>query len=234
VSPEDVAKSPSQVALQNSNFVFGEGDIKYVNRNGDSVISGGKLTVTDPGDLKVIGNSQPRYQYSARIGGTWKGFDLDIFIQGVGKRDYWGIGDIAIPLYRGGPDILYAHQLDVWTPDNPNARYPRHYVGNAATKLAGFPTSVGSGNNYYPQTKYLLNLAYCRLKNVVVGYTLPQSLLNKYKIQKVRIFLTGQNLAEISHVGLPLDPEITYGELNFIGRTFPFQRSYSFGLQLTF
>jgi TonB-linked SusC/RagA family outer membrane protein len=234
VSAEDVAKSPSQVALQNSNFVFGEGDIKYVNRNGDSVISGGKLTVADPGDLKVIGNSQPRYQYSARIGGTWKGFDLDIFIQGVGKRDYWGIGDIAIPLYRGGPDILYAHQLDTWTPDNPNARYPRHYVGNAATKLAGFPSTVGSGNNYYPQTKYLLNLAYCRLKNVVIGYTLPQHLLNKYKVQKVRIFLTGQNLAEISDVGLPLDPEITYGELNFIGRTFPFQRSYSFGLQLTF
>jgi TonB-linked outer membrane protein, SusC/RagA family len=230
-SADEVAKAPSQASLAHGNFVFGPGDIRYKNLNGDSVISGGKMTVNDPGDLKVIGNEQPRYQYSARIGGTWKGFDLDIFIQGVGKRDYWGIGDIAIPLYRGGPDILYAHQLDYWTEDNRNARYPRHYVGNAQTRLANMPSS---GNNYYPQTKYLLNLAYCRLKNVVVGYTLPGHLLNRFKVQKLRIFFSGQNLAEISDVGVPLDPEITYGELNFIGRTFPFQRSYSFGAQLTF
>jgi TonB-linked SusC/RagA family outer membrane protein len=230
-SSEDVTKSPSQVALQNGNFVYGAGDIKYKNLNGDTVISGGKLTVADPGDLKVIGNDQPRYQYSARIGATWKNFDAEIFIQGVGKRDYWGIGDISIPMYRGGPDILYAHQLDYWTPDNPNARYPRNYVGNTATKLADFPKS---GNNYYPQTKYLLNLAYCRLKNVAIGYTLPKNILSRYKIQKVRVFVNGQNLAEIADVGLPLDPEITYGESSFLGRTFPFQRSYSFGLQLTF
>jgi TonB-linked SusC/RagA family outer membrane protein len=230
-SADEVTKAPSQVGLANGNFVYGAGDIRYKNLNGDSVISGGKLTVKDPGDLKVIGNDQPRYQYSARLGGTWKGFDLDIFIQGVGKRDYWGTGDISIPLYRGGPDILYAHQLDYWSESNRDARYPRHYVNNAQTKLAGMPTS---GNNFYPQTKYLLNLAYCRLKNVVVGYTLPGHLMNRLKVQKLRIFLSGQNLAEISDVGLPLDPEITFGELNFLGRTFPFQRSYSFVSQLTF
>lgn len=229
-SAEDVAKHASQTAMQNGNFVYGVGDVKYKDQNGDNFINGGKMSATDAGDLKVIGNSQPRYQYSARLGGTYKGFDLDIFLQGVGKRDYWGTGNIAIPLYQGA-DILYAHQLDYWTPTNTNAEYPRPYIGNNATKLGGLPTS---GNNFYPQTKYLQNLAYCRLKNVTLGYTLPTTLTSKYKVQKLRIYVSGQNLAEISNVGLPLDPEITDGgDFNFLGRTFPFERNFSFGLQVT-
>lgn len=229
-STDDVQKSPSQTSLQNGNFVYGAGDVKYKDLNGDGVIDGGKMTLADHGDLKVIGNTQPRYQYSARVGGTFKGFDADIFIQGVGKRQFWGLGNIAIPMYQGA-DILYANQLDFWTPDNPNAYYPRPYVGNNATKLAGMPTS---GNNFYPQTKYIQNLAYCRIKNVTIGYNLPKSLLNRYSIQGLRVYVSGENLGEISNVGVPLDPEITDGGLNFLGRTFPFQRMYSFGAQLTF
>jgi TonB-linked SusC/RagA family outer membrane protein len=229
-SAEDVQNSASQTTLQNGNFVFGPGDIKYKDLNNDKVINGGAMTMADHGDLKVIGNTQPRYQYSGRFGGVFKDFDLDIFLQGVGKRQYWGLGNIAIPLYQGA-DILYANQLDFWTPENPNAFYPRPNIGNNATKLAGMPTS---GNNFYPQTKYMQNLAYCRLKNVTLGYTLPKSLMNRYSIQSLRVYVSGQNLAEISNVGVPLDPEITDGGLNFLGRTFPFQRMYSFGLQLTF
>ncbi len=229
-SEEDVKSSASQTALQNGNFVFGPGDVKYRDLNNDGVINAGKTTLADHGDLKVIGNTQPRYQYGARLGGVWKSLDFDVFIQGVGKRDYWGIGDIAIPLYRGS-DIMYDHQLDYWTKDNPNARYPRPYVGNATTKISNFPTA---GNNFYPQSKYLLNLAYCRLRNVTVGYNLPKATLQRYKVDRVRLYVSGQNLAEISNVGVKLDPEITDGESNFLGRTFPFQRMFSFGLDLTF
>ena len=93
---------------------------------------------------------------------------------------------------------------------------------------------MAGGNNFYPQSKYLLNLAYCRLKNVTIGYTLPGSILSRYNIKKLRIYLTGENLAEISNVGAPIDPEITDGYLGFIGRTFPFMRSYAFGVQLSF
>jgi TonB-linked SusC/RagA family outer membrane protein len=229
-SAEDVTKHASQVAMANGNFVYGVGDVKYKDQDGNNLINGGGMSANNSGDLKVIGNSTPRYQYSFRMGGTYKGFDLDIFLQGVGKRDYWGTGNIAIPLYQGA-DILYAHQLDYWTPTNTNAEYPRPYIGNNATKLAGLPTS---GNNFYPQTKYLQNLAYCRLKNVTLGYTLPAALTSKYKVQKLRIYVSGQNLAEISNVGLPLDPEITDGgDFNFLGRTFPFERNFSFGLQVT-
>jgi TonB-linked SusC/RagA family outer membrane protein len=229
-SAEDVTKSPSQTTLQKGNFLFGAGDIKYADLNGDNKIDGGKMTLDDHGDLKVIGNTQPRYMYNARVGGSWKNFDLDIFIQGVGKRDWWGIGNNILPLYQS-LDIIYANQMDYWTTDNTNARYPRPYPNNNSS-LAGL--NSGS-NNFYPQTKYLLNLAYCRLKNVTFGYTMPSTLLSKYKIQKVRIYVSGQNLAEISNVGAPLDPEMTEASLNnFTGRTWPFLRSYSFGAQLTF
>lgn len=225
----DKASNPDQKALASGNFIYGPGDIKYKNLNGDSVISGGKATATDHGDLKVIGNSQPRYQYSFRLGGSWKNIDLDVFFQGVGKRQLWGWGDVALPLYRGS-DIMYDHQLDYWTESNLNARYPRPYAGNASGKISGLQNG---GNNFYPQSKYLLNLAYLRLKNVTLGYSFSPELLKRMHLQKLRVYVSAQNLADIiSHVGVPLDPEITTGESDFIGRTFPFQRSYSFGLQV--
>jgi TonB-linked SusC/RagA family outer membrane protein len=227
---DDVAKSADQTKLQGGNFVYGPGDIKYKDLNGDGVIDGGAMTLSDHGDLKVIGNTQPRYLYNARIGGSYKNFDIDIFLQGVGKRSFWGTGNIALPMWQS-LDILYANQLDFWTPEHTDAKYPVPYPNNQSGTIGGL---MAGGNNFYPQTKYLLNLAYCRLKNVTIGYTLPTNLLNKYGIQKFRVYVSGENLAEISNVGAPIDPEITDGYLGFIGRTFPFMRSYSFGVQLSF
>ncbi|WP_129715382.1 TonB-dependent receptor [Pedobacter sp. SYP-B3415] len=229
-SADDVKNSPSQFALQNGNFVYGVGDVKYKDLNGDGVINMGKTTLNDHGDLKVIGNTQPRYQYGARFGGTFKGFDLDIFMQGVGKRAYWGIGTMVIPAY-GNADIMYANQMDFWTPENTDAFYPRPYIGNAGTRISNFPAS---GNNFYPQTKYLLNLAYLRLRNVTLGYTLPANTLKKFGVSKFRLYLSGQNLATFSNVGVPIDPEMTDGEAGYTGRTFPFNKMYSFGANLTF
>ncbi|HTL09921.1 MAG TPA: TonB-dependent receptor [Chitinophagaceae bacterium] len=231
-SDAEAAGSPSQKALQSGNFAFGAGDIRYVDRNKDGSINGGAMTLSDHGDLKVIGNTQPRYQYNARIGGTWKNFDFDVFIQGVGKRDWWGIGNVALPMYQS-LDILYDNQLDYWTPTNTNAKYPRLNANNNVVAIAGL--NIGS-NNFVPQTRYLLNLAYCRLKNVTLGYTLPQGLLRRYSIQKLRVFVSGQNLAEISNVGVPIDPEMTDGSTtsSFTGRNWPFVRQYSAGVQLSF
>lgn len=229
-SAADVAASPSQTGLQSGLFVFGEGDIKYKDINGDGVINGGAMTLANHGDLVKLGNTNPRWQYGARFGGTFKGFDLDIFLQGVGKRDYWGIGQTVIPMYQSA-DILYKHQLDYWTPTNTNAEYPKLYSGNGTTRIAGLPAS---GNNYYVQSKYLIDLAYLRLKNVTFGYTFKNDFLKKYKIGSIRIYASGQNLAEFKKSKLPLDPEITDGDNNFFGRTFPFSRMYSFGANLTF
>jgi TonB-linked SusC/RagA family outer membrane protein len=235
----DVSSSPSQVGLQSGNFVYGPGDIKFKNLNGDNVISAGKSTLDDHGDLVVIGNNTPRYQYSLRVGGNWKNFDVDVFFQGVGKRDWWAIGNEAIPYYRGA-DVMYQHQMDFWTPENPNAKYPRPYPGNGSSAIAGMAFMAGdapaaSGNNFYPQDKYLLNLAYLRLKNLTIGYTIPQLITQKVKIEKVRVYFSGENLFEVQQNKIPIDTEITQGSStsNFYGRTTPFTRTLSFGVQIS-
>ena len=88
-----------QSGLENlSGFHYGPGDVKYKDLDGDGKITGGKGTLEDHGDLKVIGNALPRYEYSFRLGGAWKGFDLDLFFQGVGKRNYWATGSLMIPM----------------------------------------------------------------------------------------------------------------------------------------
>lgn len=230
-SAQDVAGAPTQLALQSGNFKYGPGDIKYKDLNGDGKIDAGNMTLNNHGDLRVIGNTQPRYLYNARLGAAWKGFDIDIFIQGVGERHLWGAGNIAIPLYQG-TDILYANQLDYWTPTHTNAYFARPYAGNSSSAIAGL--YQGSGD-YYPQTKYLLNLAYARLKNLTAGYALPMGRrLASKGIQKIRVYVSGENLFTISHVGAPIDPETTDGESSSLGRTFPFDKTYSFGTQITF
>lgn len=230
-SDADVTKSPSQSALEKGNFTYGPGDIKFADLNGDGKIDGGKSTAEDHGDLTVIGNTQPHYLYAFQFGGEWKHFDLYVFLQGVGKRNLWGLGDMVIPMYSGA-QILYKNQLDYWTPQHTNAKYPNPYAGNGGR---GTVAGIGSGhNNFYPQSKYLLNLAYCRLKNLTIGYTLPDALIHRIHLHKARVYVSGENLAELANVGAPLDPEITDGQLGYTGRTFPFQRNYSFGLQLTF
>ena len=226
---EDISKLPDQSKLANGNFEFGPGDIKYKDLDGNGVIDAGKVTRDDHGDLKLLGSSLPRYQYSFRLGSTFKNFDIDALFQGVGKVSYWGLGDLTLPLYRAG-DIMYEHQLDYWTETNTNAYYPRPYPGNATGKISGL---LSGGNNFYPQSKYLLNMAYLRLKNVTLGYTLPASLSQRIHLQRLRIYGSAQNIATISNVGVPIDPEIATGEGNIFGRTWPFQKTWSFGLQVT-
>lgn len=236
-SAEDVASSPSQVGLQTGNFVFGPGDIKYRDMNGDNVIDAGKSTLQEHGDLVKIGNTTPRYQYSVRIGGSHKGFDVDIYFQGIGKRNLWATGNEAIPYYRGA-DVMYQHQMDFWTEENQNAKYPRPYTGNGVSAINNMykmaDAAANSGNNFYPQTKYLLNLAYLRLKNLTIGYTLPKEVSGRIHFEKIRVYFSGENLFEIAQRKIPIDAEITAGSStsNFYGRTAPFFRTISFGVQL--
>ena len=237
-SAQDVASSPSQVGLQSGNFVYGPGDIKFKDLNADNVIDAGNSTLNDHGDLKKIGNTTPRYQYSFRVGGSMKGFDVDIYFQGIGKRDLWATGNEAIPYYRGA-DVMYEHQMDFWTETNTDAKYPRPYVGNGVSAINNIAkmadAAAASGNNFYPQTKYLLNLAYLRLKNITVGYTLPREITSKIYFEKVRVYFSGENLFEFAQRKIPIDAEITAGSAtsNFYGRTAPFFRTYSFGVQLS-
>lgn len=227
--------------IGSGNFQYGPGDVKFKDLDNDGVIDGGDGTKNDMGDLKVIGNSTPRFQYGFRLGGSWKGIDLDMYFQGVGKWDQWSYGAFVIPFSRGA-DGIYANQMDYWTEDNPDAFYPNPYTDpTKGNILGGTVSGIASGsNNFYPQTRYLIDRSYLRFKNLTVGYTIPQEWTKKCFIQKARIYFTAENLCElINNSYAPVDPEIdasdTGSNSNGVwGRVAPMTRTISFGLQVTF
>lgn len=237
-----------QTGIQTDNFVFGPGDIKYKDLDGNNVIDGGKGTADDHGDLKVIGNTMPRYEYSFHLGGSWKGLDLDLFFQGVGKRDMWTQSSFVFPLMRDADKALYANQTsyNVYDPANgiinisQSNRYPCLYSGNEGSGNVTGLASIGGEHNYYPQTKYLVNMAYLRLKNVTIGYTLPASITKKVYMEKVRFYGSVNNLCLLYNGAkdYPVDPEMNAGQGSLSygtwGRTFPITRTWSVGVQVTF
>lgn len=234
--------TPDQSYLQNGSFRFGAGDIKYKDLNKDGKIDTGKGTIDDHGDLKRIGNQLPRYEYSLRVGAMLKGFDVEILFQGVGKRDMWSTSSLFIPHAAGAQMNIFENQLDYWTESNQNARFPRPYINGAFGSLSGLPGNSGC-NNFAPQTKYLNNLAYLRIKNFTVGYTLPQNLTRKIFVEKLRFYFSAQNLFTFDHIDGVMDPECTGGssksytngmDMTMAGRAMPFNRQWSCGLQITF
>lgn len=234
--------TPDQSYLQNGSFRFGAGDIKYKDLNKDGKIDTGKGTIDDHGDLKRIGNQLPRYEYSLRVGAMLKGFDVEVLLQGVGKRDMWSTSSLFIPHAAGAQMNIFENQLDYWTESNQNARFPRPYINGAFGSLSGLPGNSGC-NNFAPQTKYLNNLAYLRVKNFTVGYTLPQNLTRKIFVEKLRFYFSAQNLFTFDHIDGVMDPECTGGssksytngmDMTMAGRAMPFNRQWSCGLQITF
>ncbi|MDE5759466.1 MAG: SusC/RagA family TonB-linked outer membrane protein, partial [Bacteroides sp.] len=199
------------------------GDIMYADLNGDGVVNNGQNTLENHGDLTVIGNSTPRYNFGLNLDAAWKGFDLKVFFQGTLKRDYmagsatfWGATGTGKWQALG----FKAHE-DYWTPENTSAYYPR-------------PDWSG-GRNTYTQTRYLQNAAYCRLKNLTLGYTLPKSLTQKFYVENLRLFVSGENLLTITNFTDVSDPElIGAGYGNNLGKTYPLSKTVSLGLSVTF
>ena len=241
-SDQDVASSPDQSKLTTGTFKYTAGDIKYKDLNGDNVIDSGKGTITDHGDIKRIGNAMPRFEYSLRLGGVYKGFDAEVLFQGVGKRDMWTTSSLFIPHAAGAQMNIFEYQLDYWTENNQNAKYPRPYINAAFGSLAGLPGNSGC-NNFAPQTKYLNNLAYLRVKNLTVGYTIPQDITRKINIEKARFYVSVQNLFTFDHINGVMDPELTGGwsssfvdgvDMRYAGRAMPFNRQWTCGVQISF
>ena len=237
---------PDQSYIQTGSFRFGAGDVKFKDIDGSGKIDTGKGTIDDHGDLKRIGNALPRYEYSLRLGAMFKGFDFEVLFQGVGKRDMWTTSSLFIPHAAGAQMNIFENQLDYWTENNQNARFPRPYINSAFGSLSGLPSNSGI-NNFVPQTKYLNNLAYLRVKNLTVGYTIPQNLTQKVSVEKLRIYFSAQNLLTFDHIDGVMDPESTGGwssglnvdslsgvDTRYAGRSMPFNRQWSCGVQITF
>lgn len=221
--------------LQSGSFMFGPGDVKYKDVDGDGKIDRGEQSVTKHGDLEVIGNSTPRYEWGLRLGANWKGFDASIFMQGVADREIWGNSSLTIPGFNIGDGAMAtAFTTDFWTENRTDAFYPR-------------PWNMGNGNdalNMCKQDRYLLDMSYWRIKNITLGYTLPSNLTKKVWMNKARVYVALENFFTFDNLnGLPLDPEEVagvsyYNSSNYnSGRTgvgAPTFKSVSFGVQLNF
>ena len=207
------------------------GDIMYKNLRDDpdnesvNQIDNGRDNVNDPGDRTIIGNETPRFQFGTTLGVNYKGIDLSVFLQGTGKRDAWLSGDLRFPLSLGSFGTVYSHQLDFWkpvdpengnwNPVNPDAEFPRLY-----------DESKNAGSNNRIQTKYLVNAAYLRLKNITLGYTLPKFLVSKVSLSNAKIFFSAENIHTWDKLPKGYDPErLKWG--------YPFYATYSFGINVT-
>jgi len=208
------------------------GDIMYADLNGDGKINNGSNTIYDMGDMKKIGNNAPRYMTGVHLDASWKGIDLQMFWQGVLKRDYWpgdrnmtfwGVTDGEWWSAAMKEHVDYFRDADHPLGENLNAYYPR---------------PVFNTKNNRSQTKYLQNAAYMRLKNLQIGYTFPKALINKIKLQNLRIFVSGENLLTITSLSKTMDPETvgigTHYQEQASSTVYPLSRTYSFGLSVNF
>lgn len=212
-SQEEIDNAPDQSKVDGAISKV-PGDIRFMDINGDGVVDYGENTVDNPGDMKIIGNNRARYRYGFNVSADWKGFDLGIFFQGVGKRD------IMLPntfrwQYGSQWQVPVAASNDYWSETNTDAWLP----------VARFNGGTALGQN---QTRYLLNAAYLRLKSLSFGYTLPVSLTKQWGIQKCRLYFTGENLLTFKHTPEGFDPELDDPY------KYPQQRSLSIGVNVVF
>ena len=199
------------------------GDNKYVDLNEDGVIN--------DQDKFVFGNPFPRLTFGVTYAVDVAGFDLSVFVQGVGKRTMMIRGEQVEPFHFNYGATMYTHQLDYWTPLNMDARYPR---------LANNGTQSITNNFRRGSDMYLFDGAYARLKNLQLGYTIPQSVTRRIGMERFRVYFSGQNLLTFSKVGF-VDPELSEfdGNLNNnnganSGRAYPTLVYYGVGIDATF
>lgn len=198
------------------------GDNRYVDINEDGVI--------DDDDKVIFGSPFPRFTYGFTYNVNVKNFDLNLFVQGVGKRTMMLRGEMVEPFHYNYGMTMYQHQLDYWTPQNPDARYPR---------LADNGTQSNTNNYRRGSDLYLYDGAYLRLKNVQLGYTLPSNLTENLGMQKFRAYVSGSNLLTLSKVKF-VDPELSEfnSDLRSGGansaRAYPTMVYYGLGLDITF
>lgn len=204
---DEINTAPTQKLI--SSGLWHPGDVRYKDLDGNGEISSGNSTLDNPGDRRIIGNNTPRYQFGLNSNFSYKNFDLNVFVQGVGKRDIW----IGNNLYWGaGAAGTWETYNNSWTPERTDAFYPAY---------------KNAGRNRQVQSRYLANGAYLRMKNLAIGYSLPKSLTDKLNLQKIRVSASAYNLFEIKSVPETFDPEL-------VGMNYPIIRSLAFGLQATF
>jgi TonB-linked SusC/RagA family outer membrane protein len=212
-SYEEIASSPVQDATANN--TLRPGDIKYRDFNGDGVI--------DTNDQSLIGrNDEPEYIFGLDLSAAWKGFDVSVFLQGAANFNVMYINEYTSPFFNGenSVDIFMDrwHRADLFDPNSEwiPGKYPSTY-------------SNGSPNNTRVSTFWMQNCSYLRIKELQLGYSIPERLTAKAGISNLRVFVTAYNMFTFTGADL-LDPESVSGD----GRYYPQQKSVSFGLNMSF
>ncbi|MFT3949918.1 MAG: TonB-dependent receptor [Agriterribacter sp.] len=207
---------------------LGVGDVMFRDVDGDGQITAfGDASKGTSGDMVYLGNLLPRYTYSSNISVSYKGFDLSIFLQGIGKRQGIRTGEFAYPFTSVWMQPLEYFYGKNWTPENPDAKYPRIVPG-----AVGFD-GIRNWNWRYSSMR-MNNLAYLKLKVITLAYNLPQSLVHKAKMQNVRVYVSGQDLLTFSKDtwNNSFNPEETWERYD--EQTYPFNSVISFGLDIKF
>jgi len=212
---EEIAQHADQSMLGTN---WRPGDIKYRDLDGDGKISPGIYTLGDHGDQKIIGNNTPRYSFGINSELHYKNWSLSIFFQGL-FRDFLPPNNnhrAFYPFHAGHIEKWYLSET--WSPDNPDAYFAAPHVSTTTKK------------NIQPQSRYMQNAAYIRLKNVTLSYQLPAKLAKRAQMEGAQLYVSGMNLWEATGMHAPLDPEQTMTMV----QEYYFNRVYSLGIKLTF
>ena len=228
------------------------GDLRFVDTSKDGVISAGSFTLDSYGDLERIGNTRPRFQFGVNLNFKWNGIGISAFLQGVGRRDWYP--SHGTDMFWGGYSRAYVAYILKTQSDENTVRLDKSTPNWQVTNSADRPywTRRGYAQAYsnllplsFPNDYYLQNAAYVRLKNLTIDYSFPKKLLEKARIDQLKVYVTGENLFTWSplfkHTDM-FDPEVIQtGDSDFHeasasgdGYSYPMLRSVTFGLSITF
>jgi len=212
---EEVAAAADQSQLGSN---WRAGDIHFADLNGDSKITRGSQTLDDPGDYKIIGNTTARYSFGISPDISYKNWTFNVFFQGL-FRDYlpatskW---NAFYPFLSSHVEKYYI--TETWSEDNRDAYFPAPHVATNDLK------------NYQPQSRYVQNGAYIRMKNLTLNYNIPAELVKKAGLSRAQIYFSGMNLWEYTKMHKPIDPEDVFS----IDQEYYFQRIFTLGAKITF
>ena len=193
------------------------GDAKYKDLDND-----GKLTVLGngekgEGDVVYLGDKNPRFNFGLNLSAEYKGFDLSVFIQGVGRRTMFLKDEADKPFSQPWFQSAEYWYGKTWTPERTDAKYP-------AITLKG-----KRDYNYYASSNTKHNVGYARMKNLQLGYTIPSSVTAKIGLEKLRVYFSGEDLFEIHNSPGGWDPEEDGSYTSY-----PFSRNFSLGVNIAF
>lgn len=204
---------------------FGElhpGDIKYADLSGPNGTPDG---VIDANDLTSIGHPYyPALTYGFTTTMDWKGIDINLFFQGSGMSSIDLRQFQTVPFYNASSNTSYEYLDNRWTPENQDSKYPR-------------ATPSPYANNSQKSDFWQFNTGFLRLKNMTIGYTIPNRIVERINIGSMRLYFTGQNLLTFSKIKF-VDPELQYNPDENGERDresdYPVMKSFNLGVDITF